>query len=420
MTVNVTRLPSGLQVVTHDMPELETAALGVFVGAGSRHETESEHGLSHLLEHMAFKGTRRRRACDIAEEIEAVGGELNASTSVDQTAYLARVLARDVDLALDILSDILTDSVFDDVELAREKNVVLQEIAAAEDSPEELIFDLFSEAAFADQPIGRPILGTADTVVGFSREAVGAYLDRHYAAPAVVVAASGAVRHEAVLDAAARRFGGFRQEPPAQPEPARYIGGDKRVRRKLEQTHLVVGFEGLDHSDADVHAAQIFANAVGEGMSSRLFQEIREKRGLAYSVYSFHWSFADSGLFGFYLGAKPEDVDEAARVALDCLSDATASLTEAEARRAKAQMKMALLAALESPTARTEQIARQLAIFGRILTKAELVERIDGLDLEQIRRAGARLLSSAPTVAAIGSLKRTPDSSKIARILGRG
>jgi len=419
MSVEITRLPSGLQVVTHAMAELETTSLGVFVGVGSRHEAEEEHGLSHLLEHMAFKGTRRRNARAIAEEIETVGGELNAATNVDHTAYYARVLAEDCELALDILSDILTDSLFDEDELAREKNVILQEIGAADDAPEDLVFDLFGAAAFPGQPIGRPILGNPATVAGFSRAAIERFLRRHYAAPSTVVAAAGAVEHARILDAVAGKFESLDADPAADPPAAAYVGGETIIRRKLEQTHLVVGFEGVAYDDEDAYAAQIFANAVGGGMSSRLFQEIREKRGLAYSIYSFHWSFSDTGLFGFYAGAKPADVGETVVAALACLGEAAEALGDDEARRAKAQTKVSLLTALESSSARADQIARQLAVFGRVLPRAEIIDKIDALTLAEIRRAGVRLLASAPTVAAIGSSKRVPDAADIARRLGR-
>ena len=420
MNVEITQLPSGLRIVTDAMPELETASLGVFVGAGSRHEAEEEHGLSHLLEHMAFKGTRRRSARDIAEEIESAGGELNAATSVDQTAYYARVLAEDAELALDILSDILIDSVFDGAELQREKNVILQEIGALEDAPEELVFDLFNAAAFPDQPIGRQILGTPKGVSDFSRDAIADFLDRHYAAPATVIAAAGAVEHGRLVDAAAARFARMGATGAPPPTPARYRGGEALVRRKLEQTHLVVGFEGVSFNDEAAYAAQVFTNAVGGGMSSRLFQNVRETRGLAYSIYSFHWSFADTGLFGFYAGAAPSDVGDTLVASLDCLAEAAHGLDEAEALRAKAQMKVSLLTALESSSARAEQIARQLAFFGRVIPRSEIIERIDALSLEEIRAAGAQMLRSPPTIAAIGSLAHLKGSAQVAARIGKG
>ncbi|MGH6834505.1 MAG: M16 family metallopeptidase [Methylocella sp.] len=415
MSVEITTLPSGLRIATDRMAHLETASLGVFVGAGSRHERTNEHGLSHLLEHMAFKGTRRRSARDIAEEIETVGGDLNAATSTEHTAYYAHVLAEDVPLALDILADILTDSTFDGLELEREKGVILQEIGAVEDAPDDLVFDLLNAGAFPDQPIGRPILGTREQVSGFGRDAIRAYLATHYRADALVIGAAGAVEHASLCDEAARRFaslpGRGRENGAVR---ALYQGGEKRLRRRLEQAHIAVGFEGTAYAHEDFYAMQIFANAAGGGMSSRLFQEVREARGLAYSIHAFHWGYSDTGLFGFYAATSAKDAAELMPVALDCLGQATLDLSDPEVRRAKAQMKVSLLAALESPAARCEQIARQLIAFDRILTRDEIIAAIDRLDVAQIRAAGARALRSAPTVAAIGPVAKVIAPAQVA------
>lgn len=411
MSPRITTLPSGLRVVTDHMPHVETASLGVWVGAGSRHEAPHEHGLSHLLEHMAFKGTRRRSARTIAEEIEAAGGDLNAATGVEQTAYYAHTLAADTSLALDILADILTDSTFDRDELEREKGVILQEIGAVEDTPDDLVFDIFNATAFPEQPIGRAILGTPAGVAGFDRDAIGRYLSRHYHGSGMVVGAAGAIEHERLVDEAAARFSTLETVVPDVATQARYVGGDRRLKRRLEQAHIVVGWEGQPYSTDEHYAVQIFANAVGGGMSSRLFQEVRERRGLAYSIYTFHWAYADTGLFGFYAATGAKDIPDLMPVAIDTLAAATEDLTVEEIGRAKAQMKVSLLAALESPTARSEQIARHLLAFGRVLPRDEMIARVDGLGLEEIRAAGRAALRSAPTVAAIGPVAKvlTPD-----------
>jgi len=412
MAVEITTLPSGLRVVTDKMAHVETASLGVWVAAGSRHEAQNEHGLSHLLEHMAFKGTRRRSAHAIAEEIESAGGDLNAATGVEQTAYYAHVLAADTGLALDILSDILTDSTFDRDELEREKGVILQEIGAVEDTPDDLVFDLFNATAFPEQPLGRAILGTPEGVSGFNRDSIGNYLKSHYLGGTMVVGATGAVEHDAIVEDVAKRFAGIIDAPtqPALPQ-ARYAGGERRVKRRLEQAHIVVGFEGCSYQSPDHYAFQVFANAVGGGMSSRLFQEVREKRGLAYSIYAFNWAYSDTGLLGFYAATGARDIAGLMPVALDCLAAATQDLSEAEVRRAKAQMKVSLLAALESPGARSEQIARQLLAFGRVLSRQEMIAQVEGLGLADIRAAGAKALASPPTVASIGPVAKvmTPD-----------
>jgi len=418
MSARITTLPSGLRVVTDRMAHLETASLGVWIGAGSRHERAHEHGLSHLLEHMAFKGTRRRSARAIAEEIEAAGGDLNAATSTEHTAYYAHVLAEDAPLALDILADILTESTFDKTELEREKGVILQEIGAVEDTPDDLVFDLFNASAFPDQPIGRPILGTPEQVSRFNRDAIGAYLDAHYRSGATVIGAAGAIDHERICAEAEQSFGRLPVDRiDAEISPARYLGGDIRLKRRLEQAHIVIGFEGLAYGREDFYALQVFANAVGGGMSSRLFQEVRETRGLAYSIHAFHWGYSDAGLFGFYAATGARDVAELMPVALDCLAEAARTLSEAEARRAKAQMKVSLLAALESPSARCEQIARQVMAFDRVLSREEIIAKIDHLDIAQIRSAGALALRSAPTVAAIGPIAKVFSPDRVAERL---
>jgi predicted Zn-dependent peptidase len=418
MSARLTTLASGLRIVTDAMPHLETASLGVWVGAGSRHERAAEHGLSHLLEHMAFKGTRRRSARAIAEEIEAAGGDLNAATSTEHTAYYAHVLAEDAALAIDILADIVTDSIFDADELEREKGVILQEIGAVEDTPDDFVFDLFNASAFPGQPIGRPILGTPEQIAHFSRESIGVYLASHYSSGATVIGAAGAIEHERICDEVERRFAGLPVGRALCAEPAaHYQGGEIRLKRRLEQAHIVIGFEGLSYADPDFYALQVFANAVGGGMSSRLFQEVRESRGLAYAIHAFHWGYSDIGLFGFYAATGAKDVAQLVPVALDCLGQAAQGLSGAEARRAKAQMKVSLLAALESPSSRCEQFARQVMAFNRVLTREEIIGMIDGLDISQIRAAGARALQSAPTVAAIGPVGKVLAPDRIAQHL---
>jgi len=420
VSVRFTTLPSGLRVVTDAAPHLRTAALGVFVSAGSRHEADDEHGLSHLLEHMAFKGTRRRSAREIAEAIENAGGDLNAETGVEQTAYFARVLGEEVDLALDVLADILTESQFDAEELGREKNVIIQEIGAVEDTPDDLVFDLFTAAAWPEQPIGRPILGTREGVAGFDRHAIDAYLLRHYRAGASIVAVAGAVDHEHIAARAEALLGAFGAASAAPLRPAAYRGGEILVRKKLEQTHIVLGFEGRAVRAPDHDAAHLFAAATGGGMSSRLFQEVRERRGLAYSIYTFHWAYSDSGLFGFYAGAAAKNAGELMASALDCLAEATERLDEGEVRRAKAQMKVSTLTALESPSARAQQLARQTFVYGGPLSLEDMLARIDAITVEDVRKAGASMLASPPTVAAIGGVGRALDRVGVARRLRGG
>ncbi len=420
MSVETTSLSSGLRIVSDRMEGAETAAVAVYVAVGSRNETAAEHGLSHLIEHMAFKGTKTRDARAIAAEIEEAGGDLNAETASEHTAYLARLLPGEVNRALEIFADILTDSVFDAQELEREKNVILQEIAAVEDDPDDLVMELMDKAAFPDQPLGRPILGVKKTVKSFDAGMIRAYLDRFYGANSLIVATAGAVRHDEIVRAAERLFGAMPQVSPPAYEPARYRGGEARSRHGAEQANVVIAFEGVGHRDKDACAAHVFSGAVGGGMSSRLFQEVREKRGLAYSIDTFNWSYDDTGLFGLQAATDPRDAVELARVAVDCMASAVEDLGEAELRRAKAQAKVSLLTALESSPSRVNQIARQTAIFGRVLARSEIIGEIDALSLADVRAVGRRLLSSAPTLATVGPTGRGLTADRVAERLRTG
>jgi predicted Zn-dependent peptidase len=412
--VDITTLSNGLMVATERMPEIATATLGVWVGTGSRHERPHEHGLSHLIEHMAFKGTARRSARQIAEDIENVGGDINAATSVEYTSYTARVLGENVDVALDVLGDILINSAFDPGELAREKGVILQEYAAVEDTPDDLIYDAFMETAFSGQAVGRPILGTPDTIKSFDEATIRTFLAREYTPGKMVLAAAGDVDHGRIVDMAERLFGGMPSAAPQQPEPGRYRGGERRISRKLEQANLVLGLPGLSFKDPGYYAVHLFAHMLGGGLTSRLWHEVRETRGLAYSIDSFHWPFSDCGLFGIGAGTAGSDVRELMDVTLACMAQATRDISEVELIRAKAQMKVALLTALETPGGRIERIARQLLSWGRVVASEEIVRKVDALEVEHVREAGRRLLQGAPTLAAIGPIKELPSLDGVA------
>ena len=420
MSVEVARLPSGLVVITDAMPHLESASLGVWVGAGSRDERSDEHGISHLLEHMAFKGTTRRTARQIAEEIEAVGGDLNAATSAETTAYYARVLRADVPLALDVLSDILTDPAFDPDELRREQNVIVQEIGAAEDTPDDLVWDRLQEVAFAGQPIGRSILGTRATVRSFDRARLSAYLSRNYRGPDMVIVAAGAVEHAAVVSEVERRFASFVGPAAPLPEPARFIGGSRIERRELEQVHVALALQGLPQRDPDLYSLQVFTSILGGGMSSRLFQEVREQRGLCYAIYAFHSPYADSGMFGLYAGTDADDVAELMRVVVGEIHAAAETISDAEVARAKAQMKAGLLMALESSSARAEQLARQIIAWGRPIPLEEIVAKVEAVTLESTRAAGRAVIARGrPALAALGPGPGLEHAAMIADSLAR-
>lgn len=405
MSVERSELANGLIIVSHAMPEVETVSLGIWIGAGSRSEARTEHGIAHFLEHMAFKGTARRSARDIAEEIEAVGGDLNAATSVDSTAYYSRVMRKDMPLALDILSDIILQPAFDRAELARERDVILQEIAASMDSPEDIVFDLVSEAAYPDQPVGRPILGTAESVSGFSRTHLGAYLTAHYHAPNMVLAAAGAVDHAALVAEAERRLAGLAEKSSPHPEGAVYSGGTKRSEKPFEQTHLVLAFEAPPYRHPDYFPAQILAGALGGGMSSRLFQEVRERRGLCYAIYAFSTGLTDSGMFAIHAAGAPDRAHELFGVIRDELERAAErGFVEAEIDRVKAQLKMGLLAGLESSSARAEQLARQILIHGRVFPIKELIEKVERVEVAELQSMVERLLVSPLSLATVGPI----------------
>jgi predicted Zn-dependent peptidase len=420
MSVELTRLDSGLTVVTDTMPHLETASLGVWVGAGSRDESAEEHGISHFLEHMAFKGTARRSAREIAEAIEAVGGDLNAGTSAESTAYYARILKADVPLALDVLADILSNPAFDPAEVKREQNVIVQEIGAVEDAPDDLVFERLHAVAFPEQSIGRSILGTPETVRSFNADKLRAYLQRNYRAPDMIISAAGAVDHQAIVKQAQEQFAKF--EGPAAPVPqsARFGGGTRIETRDLEQVHVALALQGVSQRDANLFDLQVFTNVLGGGMSSRLFQEVREKRGLCYSIYAFHMTYFDTGVFGLYAGTDQADAAELMRVVVDQISEATETIEENEIARAKAQMKAGLLMALESSGARAEQLARQMLAYGRPLPIEEIVAKVDRVTVESARAAGRAVIErSPPAIAALGPGRGLASAAAIAESLAK-
>ncbi len=401
MSVAVTTLKSGINVVTDTMPHLETASLGVWVSSGSRDERLNEHGISHFLEHMAFKGTRRRTARQIAEEIEAVGGDLNAATSAESTAYYARVLKADVPLALDVLADILSEPAFARDELTLEQNVIVQEIGAVADTPDDLIFEHLQAIAFPDQPLGRSILGTAKTVRSFDGSKLRNYLTRHYRGPDIVIAAAGAVDHAAVVAEAEKHFASFNGPAGPSPSQARFGGGAHVEKRELEQVHIALALPGVPQTDPSLYSLQTFSNILGGGMSSRLFQEARERRGLCYSIYSFHVPYSDIGMFGLYAGTDAADTSELMRLIVDEIASTAETISEPEVARAKAQMKAGLLMALESSGARIEQLARQMITRGRPIPLAELVEKVEAVTVESARAAGRALLARGKLATAV-------------------
>ena len=401
-TVRVTTLPNGFRIATDQMQSVETVAIGVWASVGTRHEPAAHNGVAHLLEHMAFKGTARRSARDIVVEIEAVGGYLNAYTGREQTAYYARVLADDVPLAVDIIADIIQNSTYETAELARERAVVLQEIGQAEDTPDDIIFDHFQEVAYPDQAMGRPVLGRAEIVRDLPRDVVANYLRSCYRADQMVLCAAGKIDHDALVDLAVKAFDRLPVGAPPLTEAAAYRGGDLRLERDLEQVHVVLGFDGISHTDPDYYVASVMSQLFGGGMSSRLFQEVREKRGLVYSINSFTTSFDDTGVFGVYAGTGEDEVAEMMPVICDELARLPHDLDDQEVYRAAVQLKAGTMMSREKTSARCEQLANQVLLFNRPISVAEVVAKIDAVTPDDIRRVTKRFLQSAPTLVSLG------------------
>jgi predicted Zn-dependent peptidase len=416
--VGLAALSNGLRVVTDRIDTVATVSLGLWVDVGTRHEPAAINGVAHFLEHMAFKGTRRRSALAIAEEIEAVGGQHNAYTARESTAYYAKVLKEDVALALDILADILQHSTFDPLELERERGVILQEIGRTHDTPDDVIFDYFQECAYPDQAMGRSGLGSPDIVRGLSRQSVIDYMGEHYAASRMVLSASGNLDHDRFVDLAERLLRDMPAERSFVTEPARYIGGEQREDRDLEQVHLVLGFPALPLGHPDRYAAGVLSTAFGGGSSSRLFQEVREKRGLAYAVSCFGESYRDGGLFGIYAGTGEDEVAELMPILCDETQKLRDGFAPVELARAKAQMKAGLLMSLESTSARCEQMAQHMLIHGTPFDPEDIVRRIDAVDDAAIARVVAGWRDGPPTLVALGPVGRLEDFARLAARLG--
>jgi predicted Zn-dependent peptidase len=418
--MHVTRLANGLTVATDRMDSVETVSVGVYVDVGTRHESAETNGVAHILEHMAFKGTATRSARDIAEQIEAVGGQMNAHTGREQTAYYVKVLKEDLELGVDLIADILLHSVFAPEELERERGVILQELGQVEDTPDDVIFDRFGEIAYPDQAVGRPVLGKAEIIAALPRQALVDFRAAHYAAPRMVLCAAGKVDHAQLLGMAAPRFAALSAPPRAALPTALWRGGEYREDDDLEQVHLTLGFPGVSYTDPDFWTANVLATILGGGMSSRLFQEVRERRGLCYAISAWSSSLVDGGNFGVYTGTGAEEVAELVPVLAEELRRAAAATPSSEEMaRARAQIRAGLLMALESSSARMDALGSQILTYGRPLPPDEIVARIDSVGAEDVVRVGRRLLAGTPALAAIGPLRRLESLDRIrARLAG--
>ena len=415
MSVEISGLANGLTVVTHTMPHIETAAIGIWVKAGARDELPEENGIAHFLEHMAFKGTKRRTAQAIAEEIESVGGEINAATGMETTTYYARVLKEDWKLALDILADIFLESSLDADELERERGVILQEIAASKDQPDDLVFDLAQAASYGEHPLGRSILGPSSLVETLSRDQMLSWRNRNYWASRIVVCATGNVKHEAFVKEVEKRFGHIERGQAPQRQSPTFAAQASIEQKPLDQTHLVLGFPAPNYRDPKIYQLQVLASSLGGGMSSRLFQEVREKRGLCYSVFSYGTSYEDVGQLGVYAATSPENTPELIEVTADVMLSMGEAVSDKEISRAKAQLKSSLVMNLESPSSRADQIARQYLAFGEVPEVSMLVQRIEEVTAENVRSLANQIFSGKqPSLGAVGQLSTLASYSDIA------
>ena len=405
MSAELTTLANGLRVVSMTMPGLETVAVGLHAESGSRHEAASENGVAHMVEHMVFKGTRSRSARAIAEAIEDVGGALNAYTSRDTTVFHARLLADDLPLGVELIADLIRAPNFDAAELEREKGVVLSELGEARDTPDDIVFDNLQMAAFPDQPLGRSILGDEASIAGLTVGQLRGWLDSQYRAGSLILSAAGKVDHAALVRTAEALFGDLPSGRRAEAPGATFGGAVDLDTRRAEQAHLTLGFEGIAARDPDQLALRLFSEALGGGMSSRLFQELREERGLAYSIYSSEAHYDDTGLFTIYLATARKDAARALALVDRVMAETVETLDQREVDRARAQAKAGLLMALETAQGQADFWARGLAIHGRLVPPSELVAELDALSVDRVRAAGRRVLSGPRAVAQIGAPK---------------
>jgi predicted Zn-dependent peptidase len=411
--VSRTILPGGLRVVTEHLPAVHSVALGIWVGVGSRDEDHAHAGATHYLEHLLFKGTRRRTALEISAEMDAVGGEMNAFTAKEYTCYYARVLDRDLPLAVDVLSDMVTSSLIAPKDVDAERNVVLEEIAMNDDDPTDTVHEAFTAKLFGDTPLGRPILGTTASINAITREQIFEHYQARYTPEQLVVAAAGNVDHDTVVRLVTDAFGPA-LERVAEPAPPRLNGsfpgfgaaagvGTTLVSRGIEQANLVLGCEALSRNDDRRFALGVLNAAFGGGMSSRLFQEIREKRGLAYSVYSFSAQHADTGMWGIYVGCLPAKADEVLAICADEISRVIeGGLTDAELARGKGQVRGSIVLGLEDPSSRMSRLGKSELVYPRLEPVDEVLAAIDAVTHDDVRAVATEILARPKALAVVG------------------
>ena len=417
----LTTLQGGLRVASRGLSQAQSLSVGIWVNAGARDERDSEMGIAHMLEHMAFKGTNRRSARDIATEVENVGGYMNAHTSREETAYYLRLLPEYLDMGIDILADILTEPTMPDEEIERERGVIIQEIGQSQDTPDDIVFDMFARASYGEHTLGRPILGSIDSVSGFSRDHLRGFMSRHYGAGQMLVTASGAVGHDDFVKRVEARLGGLATAQDTRRVTPIWQGGRHVEVRDLEQTHLVIGLPSFGARDDRRFALMVLSTLFGGGMSSRLFQEVREKRGLCYSVFSFASMYSDSGHFGVYAGTSAAQADEMLTVTAQQLAELATAVGEDEVSRAKAQLRASLVMARESVSGCGDALARQIMLFGAPVDDSDLLDQIAAVDAAAVRGVAADLIEGGqPAVAAIGPQSSIMENDALAAIMAGG
>lgn len=412
-SLQITTLPNGLRVLTDTVTTVETVAIGIWVGVGTRFEDMRHNGVAHMVEHMLFKGTKKRTALGIAEVIEDVGGSMNAYTSRELTCYYIHLLKEDIELGLDVLSDMIRNSTLPEEEVEREREVILQEIGMCADTPDDLVFDNYYETAYREQALGAPILGRPDIIANMTRETLNAYIARHYTPAQMVISAAGNVSHEKMVELATRFLGDIPKGQEEKTASARYTGGEHRLEKELEQSHVVLGFRGIPREDDAYFAAHTLSTLMGGGMSSRLFQEVREKRGLVYSVYSYHSSFVDDGQFIIYAGTGPEKLPELVPVICEEIKKLPGSVNEKELKRAKMQLRAGILMGQESMSTRADANAKAILLSGKMRDISDTMQKIDAADNAALDNVINRIFSSKPTLAALGPLQHLESYEKI-------
>ena len=424
MSVRRTVLPSGLRIVTEEVPSVRSAAIGIWVNVGSRDETPAVAGASHFLEHLLFKGTTRRSALEITVTVEAVGGEMNAFTSKEYTCFYARVIDTDLPMAIDVVSDLITSSIVSALDVDAERKVVLEEIAMRDDDPSDLVHDLYAETYYGDTQLGRPILGTIKSIKEMSRSSVFNYYKKRYLPQDLVVAVAGNIKHKrvvAMVEEALSRDNflnvkgapQIRPNTPVKTKPLQSVG---LLTRKTEQAHMFYGMEGVARSDERRFAMGVLASALGGGMSSRLFQEIREKRGLAYSVYAYAQQFAGSGQIGFYAGCNPSKAIEVVEIIREVLADvAENGMSHEEIERAKGAVRGSLVLSQEDSASRMSRIGKNEIVYGQVMGFDDILKAIARVNPTDVREIASEYLTKSPTLALVGPFKNEAKFEKVLR-----